>query len=249
MKKKASIGCLFWVALILLILVVFAFNKNRIDQVLKVTGFMDIVSQQKPAATVVEKDEPAKPKPEAEKPQPESKPVEIVVTERETPEKTEEKPVQTTAAAKEEEKKDLQRNLRRGKLFFVQIDGESGILKGVIRPVYYYDSPLTDTLKSLLRGPSTDELNMGLISLIPADTSINSIKVKNGVASIDLTESFRFNSFGKEGYKLQLMQIVYTATEFSTVNAVQFLVNGNVHTYLGPEGVYIGGPLTRDSFK
>ena len=35
---------------------------------------------------------------------------------------------------------------------------------------------------------------------------------------------------------LQLKQIVYTATEFSTV-VVQFLINGEVKTYIGGDGV------------
>ncbi|MBN2509838.1 MAG: GerMN domain-containing protein [Spirochaetales bacterium] len=247
MKKKASIGCLFWVALILLVLVVFAFNKNRIDQVMEATGFMEIITQTQPEPTIVDKIQPEEPVSRPAKPEPREQTVEIVVTEKEKPAQQNTQEAQATPAAVE--KTEPQRNLRRGKLHFVQIEGEHGILKGVVRPVYYYDSPLTDTLKSLLRGPSTDELNMGLISLIPGDTAINSIKVSNGIASIDVTESFRFNSFGREGYRLQLMQIVYTATEFSTVKAVQFLINGTVHTYLGPEGVYIGGPLSRDSFK
>ncbi|MFA8442772.1 hypothetical protein, partial [Yoonia sp.] len=42
-KKKSSIGFLFWTALILLILVVFLFNKKTIDSVLENTGFMRIV--------------------------------------------------------------------------------------------------------------------------------------------------------------------------------------------------------------
>ncbi|MBT3275632.1 MAG: hypothetical protein HN368_20925, partial [Spirochaetales bacterium] len=45
----------------------------------------------------------------------------------------------------------------------------------------------------------------------------------------------------------QLQQIVFTATEFQTVKAVQFLVNGERLSYLGPESPYIGEPLYRES--
>ena len=71
--------------------------------------------------------------------------------------------------------------------------------------------------------------------------------VRDGTAFIDFNESFRFNSFGGEGYTSQLRQIVYTATEFQTVQSVQFLVDGERLSYLGPESPYIGDPLSRES--
>ena len=43
------------------------------------------------------------------------------------------------------------------------------------------------------------------------------------------------------------MQIVYTATEYSTVNSVQILIDGQKKEYLS-EGVWIGSPLSRSSF-
>nr|WP_257225304.1 GerMN domain-containing protein [Treponema parvum] len=52
-----------------------------------------------------------------------------------------------------------------------------------------------------------------------------------------------------EGYLGQLMQIVYTATSFSTVDSVQFLIEGQKKDYLGSEGVWIGSPLARSSFS
>ena len=45
------------------------------------------------------------------------------------------------------------------------------------------------------------------------------------------------------------MQIVYTSTEFSTVDSVQFLIDGNKKDYLGSEGQWIGSPLSRASFN
>lgn len=45
-RKKSSIGVLFWIACILLILVVFLFNRTRIEQVLDSTGFTNVVSRQ-----------------------------------------------------------------------------------------------------------------------------------------------------------------------------------------------------------
>jgi spore germination protein GerM len=47
----------------------------------------------------------------------------------------------------------------------------------------------------------------------------------------------------------ELKQVVYTATEFPTVENVQILVEGEISKYLGPEGVAIDKPLSRGSFQ
>ena len=72
--------------------------------------------------------------------------------------------------------------------------------------------------------------------------------VKNGVATLNLSEDFRFNRYGIEGYIGQLSQVVFTATTFPTVTAVQFLLDGQRREYLGAEGVWIGTPLGRKDF-
>ena len=248
-KRGASLGCLFWIALILLVLVVFLFNRRRIETVLEATGFIGVLtsSQETPE---IESDHP----PQAEKPAaPEEAPSSPGQKEQEEDEqentvtlkvvpRTSEEEAEESAAEAEEEKR-----LRRANLYFVFHDGEKGELRRVVRPVYYADSPLTDTLKALLEGPSGAELNQNLISLIPGSSRINSVAVKDNIAYIDMTESFRFNSFGYEGALLQLKQLIYTATEFPTVSMVQFLIEGKKQQYLNPEGLYIGKPLGRDS--
>ena len=45
-RKKTSIGCLFWIALVLLVLVIFLFNRKTIDAVLKNTGFWEAISSE-----------------------------------------------------------------------------------------------------------------------------------------------------------------------------------------------------------
>ena len=57
-----------------------------------------------------------------------------------------------------------------------------------------------------------------------------------------------YNRFGIEGYAGQLKQVVYTATTFPTVQDVQILIEGETRDYLGGEGVFIGRPLSRNSF-
>jgi spore germination protein GerM len=42
---------------------------------------------------------------------------------------------------------------------------------------------------------------------------------------------------------------VYTATAFASIQDVQILIDGKNRPYLGGEGVYIGGSLSRYSLR
>jgi len=139
--------------------------------------------------------------------------------------------------------------LRKTRLFFLSVDQNGNILmKGVIRPIPQSDSPLRDALETLLKGPTAQEINLGLLTMIPEGTTLRAVAVRGDVAYVDFSESFRFNSLGIDGMKAQLRQVVYAATEFPTVRKVQFLIEGKKVDYLGTEGVSIGDPLSRSSF-
>lgn len=87
------------------------------------------------------------------------------------------------------------------------------------------------------------------MSLIPEGTKLLSATITDKTAYLNFSEEFQYNKYGVEGYLGQLMQIVYTATSFSSIESVQFLINGQKETYLGGEGVWIGSPLPRSTFK
>lgn len=253
-NNKTSIGCLFWIALILLVLVIFLFNRETIQNVIEETGFIEILEKerevQKPEVeqlTPPEKEEKVEPEivvEITEKPQEETQAKEeetIIALEVET------ETYETEAALPE--KPEPAQKVRRAKLYFIEIQDDGNIkMKDIVRPVYYVDSPLTETINTLLEGLSSSELNMGLISLIPEQSVLLSISIKGKTAYLNFSDSFRFNSFGLEGYEAQLKQIVFTVTEFSTVESVQILIEGNLKDYMGPEGVFIGKPLSRADF-
>jgi len=138
---------------------------------------------------------------------------------------------------------------RAATLYFVRIDDDGVIVRqDVTRLIPTSDSPLSDALEALIKGPDASELNRRLISLIPAGTRLLSVRVQGTTALVNLSEPFMYNHYGIEGYAGQLKQIVYTATSFATVHDVQILIEGERHDYLGGEGVYIGKPLSRNSF-
>ncbi len=150
----------------------------------------------------------------------------------------------------EENQRVAEKNMRSSTLYFVNVSDENKIsLQGIMRPVYYDDSPLTETLTALISGLTSSELNKGLLSLIPTGTEILGISVSNMTATINFNEALSFNNFGREGLEAELKQIVYTATEFSTVDKVQILIDGQKKQFLSTEGVFIGEPLSRSSVQ
>ncbi len=239
-KKSSPAGCLFWIAVILLFIIIFFLNHKNIEEVISSTGFFDLFNkemQEKPVE-IERITGTGEKKPEEGR--------EIVITQ--------EKDVNNEIS--EEKKKVIKPqisepdfNFRDTRLYFIKINSEGNIsLINIERKIKYTDSPLTATLSALLAGLTTSELNSGYISLIPDNTVIKGIRISDGTAFINFNENFLFNPFGREGYIGQLKQVVFTATEYSTVKRVQFLIEGKVEKYLGSEGIFVGNPLSRSSF-
>ena len=160
---------------------------------------------------------------------------------------TERPPAQTTTPGTQTQTQQSV-EVRERAVYFTQIDRDGQILQSrVIRRMPVSDSPMTDALNVLLIGPSTDEINRGILNLIPQNTRILSATVRGNTAYISFSEDFMFNTFGIEGIIAQLRQIVWTVTEFQNVNDVQILIEGRRLDYLG-EGIWIGSPINRQSF-
>ena len=164
--------------------------------------------------------------------------------------KKEEKPVETekqtpkpAPAPKPVTKTELQ-------LCFTIIDADGTVVRKMIkRSVTKNDSPLTTAINLLLAGPDySNTAERNLTSFIPKGTKLLGARVSNGVAYLNFNDNFEFNQEGTVGQINQLMQVVYTATTFSTVNSVQFLINGQKKQFLGEEGIRIDAPLSKNSF-
>lgn len=145
---------------------------------------------------------------------------------------------------KEEEIPEVKRKER---LFFIRVDDDGKItLESVFKYIYVGKTPLTKSIERLLLGPDTQDINRGLLTLIPEESELLSVNIKDGVAYMNFNEMFKFNPLGVEGYIAQIKQVVYTATEYESVDSVQFLIDGAIQEYLSLEGVYIGRPISRE---
>ncbi len=168
-------------------------------------------------------------------------------------EKSKEQNIQKNVTQNEIKKEELKKQAVQNidlQLCFVLIDGDGLVVRKMIkRTVPKNDSPLTNAINLLLKGPDyTKTSEKNCMTVIPRNTKLLSAKVQDGVAYLNFNEALEINEYGVEGVIHSLEQIVYTATSFSTVNSVQFLIDGKKREYLGSEGQWIGSPLSRENF-
>ena len=253
-RRRASLGCLFWLALVLLVLVVVLFNRGAVQSVLEATNLLEMLGgqrgEQPPRITIRPLNQPEGAADPGQQPASDEVAVRAPGSEA-APEAVADPAGALAAPGAEEDSNSLAAsNQRTGRIFFVQVSPEGQLeLKGVLREISYENAPLTQTLRTLLEGPNASELSQNVISVIPPESQLNRVYVEANTAFIDLNEQFRFNRLGREALVAQVKQLVYSATEFPTVGAVQILIDGQRIEYLGSEGVYVGGPLSRDSLR
>jgi spore germination protein GerM len=271
---KKPVGLIFWLAFFIMIIGLFLVNRDRIRQTLEDTQILTRLSI--PSSGFEKIKNSAEETEDAPKPAAVSAVPEIVIpkpaspareTSAQTPAKSEENPVapsakpttpavnqaavpatiRPTAAPAPARNSSPSTDERERSLYFTQVDSAGTILRTkVIRQIPVSDSPMVDSLQALLAGPNVEEQRRGLVSLIPRGVKILSATVRGSTAYISFSEEFQYNTYGVEGYAAQLRQIVWTATEFSTVKDVQILIEGRRIDYLG-EGIWIGSPLSRES--
>jgi germination protein M len=132
-------------------------------------------------------------------------------------------------------------NSREVVLFFADADGKK--LKKELRNILRNESPAQGTINQLIKGPTKDSLT----ATLPSGTILRSMKIKDGLCTIDFSSELTANySGGLEKELLTVYSIVNTLTQFSSVNKVQILVDGGIVKTLGGH-VDISQPLERNS--
>ncbi len=251
-KKTLPTWALVWIALTLVVLVIFMASKSTIDKVLETTGFAQAVQGDPAPLEVVQNDTIEIKSPQTTDAQALTDVAtdELIKDIEPEPLTKSPPPVAPSATEKPLDKPVVNQATKPFKTYFVTVNGDGQIdLSPVTQQIVTASSPLTAVMKSLLEGPNPSDLSRGYLSLIPTGTRLLSIRVEDSTAFLSFSEDFQFNTLGMEGYSAQLKQIVYTATEFSTVKQVQILIEGKVREFLGSESIPIGSPLTRSSFN
>ncbi len=278
-KKKSGIALALWILVALGLLIFFLVEQDKIFSNLKQSDFFGKVFGKTPEFIEKHevKEEPVKEKNDVapisiEIAEANTKDEEITLPvtpvnetaleekERAAAEKEKQSKKETTqevASQKKEEKaKETKTQTQTAqtmniKLCFIEVGSDGSVSEKIItRKMPKSNSPLVDSINAIIKGPSVEEEKSGCKSYIPKTSKILGASIKNGVATINFNENFEFDqNYGTDGRLAQLKQVVYTATAFSTVSSVQFLIEGEHKEYLGSEGVWIGSPLTRTSFN
>ena len=106
----------------------------------------------------------------------------------------------------------------------------------------------TAALTELLKGPNPSETSNGWGTAIPAGTRLLGIDLDDGVATVDLSSEFESGG-GSLSVRMRLAQLVYTLTEFQTIQSVALEIEGQPVTTFSSEGIVIDGPMTRGEFE
>lgn len=81
-------------------------------------------------------------------------------------------------------------------------------------------------VQALIDGPISDKEG---IYIMPKDTQVLSVKVKDNIATVDFNKAFKTNFIGGSTGELMLIgSIVNSLTEFTEIKAVRFTVEGKV---------------------
>ena len=106
----------------------------------------------------------------------------------------------------------------------------------------------TAALEALLRGPDEFEQGYGLSSAIPEGTQLLGLRIEEGIAYVDLTSEFESGG-GTLSMQMRLAQVVYTLTQFPSVEGVLFSLDGEQVDVIGGEGIVVDQPLHPRDFR
>jgi germination protein M len=103
-------------------------------------------------------------------------------------------------------------------------------------------------IRELLAGPTAEEDSYGLSTTIPEGTELRGVTVNSGTATVDLSGEYDSGG-GSLSMTLRLAQVVYTLTQFSTIQRVDFRIEGEPVTVFGGEGIMLEAPQTRGDYE
>lgn len=101
-------------------------------------------------------------------------------------------------------------------------------------------------MNALLDGPNAKErgASPAVSSTIPSGTKLLGLSIKDGVATVDLSGEFESGG-GSASQISRLGQIVFTLTQFPSVDSVALRIDGRPVTVFGSEGIVLDGPVGR----
>lgn len=137
-------------------------------------------------------------------------------------------------------------------VYFLAPGGETRVRPGPFLVPVHRTVPKTQAvaraaLNELLAGPTAAEQDAELSSAVPSDTLLLDVAISDGLATVDLSGAFDSGG-GTFSQMARLAQVVYTVTQFSTVDRVEFRLDGQPVEVFSSEGIVLDGPVARDDY-
>jgi hypothetical protein len=101
-------------------------------------------------------------------------------------------------------------------------------------------------ITALFAGPTAAERAQGVLSLIPADARLRSVRASGNTVTVDVSAAFESGG-GSLAIRLRVAQVVYTATQFPGITDVRFELDGVPVEMLSGEGVMVD-PARREQY-
>ncbi len=121
--------------------------------------------------------------------------------------------------------------------------GSAGLVP-VAREIPEQPTVGTAAVEGVLAGPLPGEVAAGISSGVPAGSHLLGLSIADGVATVDLSREFESGG-GSASIFIRLGQVVYTLTQFPTVQSVRFLIEGQPVRVFSSEGILLDGPVGR----
>ena len=103
-------------------------------------------------------------------------------------------------------------------------------------------------MNALLTGPTvTESAGRVITSAVPAGSRLLGLTIEGGVATVDLSSEFESGG-GSASVLIRLGQVVFTLTQFPTVQSVRFEIEGRPVTVFSSEGIVLDGPVGRADY-
>ena len=103
-------------------------------------------------------------------------------------------------------------------------------------------------MDALCGGPNDYERAAGLTGSVPEGTEVLGINVKDKVATVDLSGEYASGG-GSLSMMTRVAQVVYTLTQFDTIRAVRFHLDGEPVEAIGGEGIIVDSPQRRADWE
>ena len=134
-------------------------------------------------------------------------------------------------------------------MFFLGSFTDNPGLVPVLREVPQTQAVGTAALMALLAGPNDAELSArpAMYTAIPAGTRLLGLRIEGGVATVNLSREFESGG-GSASVLGRLAQVVFTLTQFPTVQGVKFELDGEPVEVFSGEGVVLSEPVARDDY-